>query len=297
MYLTALSSRKDYVICGREFGLENVGKVALIHRALYGGKTAGQDYRNHLRTCMQHLDYVSCPADPDLWMRPAVKADGSTYYSYILLYVDNVLVIDEDPENILRRQLGKYFTLKEDSIGEPKIYLGGHVRKVVLENGVEAWSFSPNQYVKSAVSNVKEYVGKHKHLKIPPHCNTPIQTSYRPKLDITPELSSHKASYYMSLIGMLQWIVELGRVDICLKVLMMSSHVTLPREGHLQQVFHIFSYLDKFHNTELVFDPSDPLIDKAQFERKDWTCSEYGHVEGEEILPDNMPVPCGLGLL
>ena len=79
-YLTAPSSRKDYVICGQEFGLENVGKVALIHRALYGGKTAGRDYRNHLRTCMRHLDYVSCPADPDLWMRPAMKADGSTYY-------------------------------------------------------------------------------------------------------------------------------------------------------------------------------------------------------------------------
>ena len=33
-YLQAPSSRKDYIICGPEFGLENVGKVALIHRAL-----------------------------------------------------------------------------------------------------------------------------------------------------------------------------------------------------------------------------------------------------------------------
>lgn len=54
VYLTAPSSRKDYVICGREFGLENVGKVALIHRVLYGRKTVGRDYRNHLRTCMWH---------------------------------------------------------------------------------------------------------------------------------------------------------------------------------------------------------------------------------------------------
>ena len=37
-YLQAPSSQKDYVICGPEFGLENVGKVGLIHRALYGGK-------------------------------------------------------------------------------------------------------------------------------------------------------------------------------------------------------------------------------------------------------------------
>ena len=40
-YLQAPSSQKDYIICGPEFGLENIGKVALIHRALYGGKSAG----------------------------------------------------------------------------------------------------------------------------------------------------------------------------------------------------------------------------------------------------------------
>ena len=33
-YLQAPSSCKDYVICGPEFGIENVGKAALIHRAL-----------------------------------------------------------------------------------------------------------------------------------------------------------------------------------------------------------------------------------------------------------------------
>ena len=47
-YLQAPSSRKDYIICGSEFGIENIGKVALIHRALYGGKTAGKDFRSHL---------------------------------------------------------------------------------------------------------------------------------------------------------------------------------------------------------------------------------------------------------
>jgi len=90
-YLQAPSSQKNYIICGPEFGLENVGKVALIHRALYGGKTAGRDFRNHLRACMHHLQFSSCPADPDVWMRPAKKADGSSCYEYILLYTDDAL--------------------------------------------------------------------------------------------------------------------------------------------------------------------------------------------------------------
>ena len=46
---------------------------------------------------------------------------------------------------------------------------------------------------------------------------------------------------------------------------MMSSHLALPREGHLEQVLHIFAYLRKYHNTELVYDPSDPVVDENDF--------------------------------
>jgi len=76
---------------------------------------------------------------------------------------------------------------------------------------------------------------------------------------------------------------------------MMSSHLALPREGHLREVIRMFAYLKKYHNTELVYDPSDPVIDEASFQRKDWTSSEFGHIEGKEVLPPNMPAPRGLG--
>ena len=146
-YLQAPSSQKDYILCGPEFGIENVGKIALIRRALFGGKAAGKDFRNHLRSCMRHLDFVSCPADPDVWMRPAKRSDGSDYYEYILLYTDDALVVSDNAEQVLRNELGRYFTLKEESIGPPKIYLGGHIRKVQLDNGVECWAFSSSQYI------------------------------------------------------------------------------------------------------------------------------------------------------
>ena len=47
---------------------------------------------------------------------------------------------------------------------------------------------------------------------------------------------------------------------------MMSSHLALPREGHLEQVLHIFAYLKKYHNTELVYGPSDPVVDGNDFD-------------------------------
>jgi Reverse transcriptase (RNA-dependent DNA polymerase) len=92
-YLHSPSSYKDYIICGPEFGVENEGKVALIHRAIYGGKSAGRDFRNHLRSCMYHLGFKSYPADPDVWMRNAIKSAGMNVYEYVLLYKDVSLSI------------------------------------------------------------------------------------------------------------------------------------------------------------------------------------------------------------
>ena len=39
-YLQSPTSQKHYIICGPEFGMENVGKVAIMHKVVYGGKTS-----------------------------------------------------------------------------------------------------------------------------------------------------------------------------------------------------------------------------------------------------------------
>ena len=54
-YLQVPSSKRDYIVCGPEFGLDNVGKKALIRRAMYGGKTFGRDFWNHLQYCMHRI--------------------------------------------------------------------------------------------------------------------------------------------------------------------------------------------------------------------------------------------------
>ena len=156
-YLQVPTSEKHYIICGPEFGLEHVGKRALIVRALYGGKVAGRDFWHHLRSCMRDvLGFESCLADPDVWMREGTRVNGSKYYEYVLLYTDNCLVISDKAESVLCKEIGTMWELKEASIGPPKIYLGGTMRKVELENGTTYWAFGSAQYVKSAVHNVEE---------------------------------------------------------------------------------------------------------------------------------------------
>ena len=83
-YLQAPTSEKHYIICGPEFGLENIGKLAVIVRALYGGKAAGADYWRHVREAMLDMNFKSCKADPDVWFREGTKADGTQYYQCIL---------------------------------------------------------------------------------------------------------------------------------------------------------------------------------------------------------------------
>ena len=68
-YLQAQSSENHYVICGREFGLEHEGNIALIRRVLYGGKLVGRDFWTHLRSYMNFLGLKSFQAEPDIWMR------------------------------------------------------------------------------------------------------------------------------------------------------------------------------------------------------------------------------------
>lgn len=295
-YLTAPSSRKDFIKCGSEFGLENLGRTALIRRAVYGGKSAGRDYRNHLREFMsEQLKFKSCPADPDLWMRPAITPNGEKYWEYVLVYTDDLLVISHKGEHVLRNEIGRFFKLKEDSIGPPDLYLGGQVRKVQLPDDTVAWAFGSSKYVQAAVKNVQEYLMKTGE-KLRSRADTPLSSGYRPEIDVSPELKPKEASHFQSLVGILRWIVELGRVDIACEVSMMSSHLALPREGHLQQLYNIFAYLKKHHNAEMVFDPTVPDVNRSHFQRRDWSTSEAAF-SGKEVLPPNRPEMRGLGFL
>ena len=100
-YITAPCTEKIWTVLGPEFG-SDAGKTAIVVRALYGLKSAGASFRNHLADCMTHLCFTPCLADPDLWMRPEVHPpDGVSYYAYVLLYIDDVLVIHHDATDVL----------------------------------------------------------------------------------------------------------------------------------------------------------------------------------------------------
>ena len=64
-------------------------------------------------------------------------------------------------------------------------------------------------------------------------------------------------------------MVELGQVDIYHDVSEIPSFMTMPCEEHLEHIFQIFSHLKKYHNTDLAFDPSEPILDTSKFQQRD----------------------------
>ena len=61
---------------------------------------------------MEEMGFLSCKADPDVWLRPSLKANEVENFQCVLLCADGVLATMEDPKRCLREELGKRFTLK-----------------------------------------------------------------------------------------------------------------------------------------------------------------------------------------
>jgi ribosomal protein S14 len=194
---------------------------------------------------LRDFGYTSCKADPDVWMRSKTKPDGFKYWSYILVYTDDILVVDHEPQ-VIMDYLASRYTLKPGSVKEPDSYLDSQISKY-YSNGAENpekphWAMSSEAYVKQAVADVKAELLK-VDLCLPTRVTTPLSQGYRPELDQSRELDLKCGQYYQSLIGVLRWICELGRLDILVAISMLSRYVVSPREGHLEQVFHLFADL------------------------------------------------------
>ena len=114
---------------------------------MYGLKSAGAAFRSLLVNTLNDIGYKTTKADPDVWIRPAVKADGFEYYELVWCYVDDIWSISDDPKATLL-ELTSVFKLKNDKIEPPDIYLGAQLEQMIVD-GSECWTMSAEKYVTS----------------------------------------------------------------------------------------------------------------------------------------------------
>lgn len=233
-YLHANTKEKLYFYAGKEWKTDE-GTPVVIVRALYGLKSSALMWRNHLAdTLGNYMGFRSSLADPDVWINAETSPNGFKYYSDILVYVDDLLIVDKNPQKYMTMIQDK-FPVKQASIEEPKIYLGANIGKVDYPDGSKAWTMSSDSYVKEAIRNVKQrmqqdgyrYNKKLSDISYSPDCPFSVQ-SYRTELDLSAEYSPDQTTYYQNLIGVLRWIVKLGRIDIAFEVSSLSKFLVCP---------------------------------------------------------------------
>ena len=120
-YLYGRTKEKVYVVAGPEFG-DDHGKNMIIDKGLYGLRSSGARFHEHLSGKLTKMGYRPSKADPDLWMKKV-----GDHYEYIARFVDDVLAFGKNPLATIE-ELKKDYILK--GVGRPEYYLGGNVEEL-----------------------------------------------------------------------------------------------------------------------------------------------------------------------
>jgi hypothetical protein len=124
---------------------------------------------------------------------------------------------------------------------------------------------------------------------------SPLTGGDHPEIDDSGLLDLAGVSIYQSLIGSLQWVIQLGRIDICTAVMTMSRFRAAPREGHLDRVKRIIGYLSKMRDGVIRIRTEQPDYSNIPDTIYDWEHTVYAGAKEE--LPDDAPTPLGKEVL
>ena len=116
-------------------------------------------FRSKLESLLHNIGYTLSKADPDVWMRPEMKSDGTEYYKYSLVYVDDVLIISFNPMKEIKGIIF-LFKLKGDKAEPSYMYLGESLEKVETKGGTKCWLMSAKINFKAAVVNLEARLAK-----------------------------------------------------------------------------------------------------------------------------------------
>ena len=130
--------------------------------------------------------------------------------------------------------------------------------------------------------------------------SSPFSTSsYRPELDASPFCNNQLINVHQTMVGVLRWILELGRIGILHEVLLLSQYLVQPRQGHLAQACNIFRYLKNRHTKGYV------VVDPEKWEmqwgggpedihpRQNAIYLKEQYPDASQTIPYDMPEPLG----
>lgn len=280
-YLYASTNEKIFCRLGEEFSIAGhgaTGRIAVLEKALYGTKSAANRWHAHLADTLRCMGFTTSRYDADIWYQ--ARSDGSGY-DYIGTHTDDLMIVAKNPEGYFEVLQEKY-TIKK--IGPPTFHLGcDYVR------GPDGrWSIGTETYVKETMERVKTMLGRKDLGKD----DTPISPTFHPELDNSQLLDVDQHRLYQQLVGIAQWLITCGRLDLCYAISSLSRFSSAPRIKHLNALERVFKYINKNRALAIKINPENYILPKhdIMYEGADWTEQYPGAIEE---MDEKFPTPLG----
>jgi len=149
---------------------------------------------------------------------------------------------------LIMKQITSAFTFKSE--GPPEYYQGNDFKK----DRKGRWCIGSRTYIKEGIRRIENMFGTlTKH-------DIPMVAGDHPELDESKHLDDDEHTKYQILIGMLNWIVTIGRIDIAFAVSSLSRFIACPRQGYMDRALYVFGYLKECSNRRIRIDSRDPIV-------------------------------------
>jgi hypothetical protein len=207
-----------------------IGTLAEVDHALYGMPISANRWQATLSETLYSMGYKPSRGDGDVWM----KKNGD-HYDYIGTHTDDLLMVNRNPQDIMKTLSTRYAML---AIGPPEFHLGCDYKQ--LDDG--RWLQGTVTHCKEGIKKVEEIL----ELGTLGMESTPMVENLKPELDESALLSISGHRGYQQLVGIAQWLITCGRMDLCFAISSLSRFSAAPREGHLKALTRVFKYLKRY---------------------------------------------------
>ncbi len=257
-YLYASNTIPVWVRLSEEFTvfdkLIKPGTPASIEQAQYGLPIGANRWHAHLSDTLLSMGFKPTHFDPDVW----IKKNGKDHYDYLGTHTDDIMCVSNRAQEIMEG-LQRTYTIKK--VAPPEHHLGCDYKQG--DDGT--WSIGTETYVREALKRIKIILGHEDKIvegnDKPQDClgkeGNPMKEKYKPEVENTPVLDLDGKRKYQQLIGIAQWLITCGRMDLCFAMASLSWFSAMPREGHLKAVIDIFKYLNGLPAKWIKFDPTE----------------------------------------
>jgi len=274
-YLETCTKEKVHVIAGPEFG-DREGHVLIMSKAPCGLHSSGLRWSERLADVLREMGFFTSKCEKDIWMR-----DKGDHCECIAVCVDDLLIASKDPDSIVKMLMETHqFKLK--GTGPTEFHLGCDFFRD--EEGVLCCA--PKKHIEKILENYRWIYGTW-----PKPATSLLVNGDHPELDASELLNEDDQKLHQSLIGALQWVIQIGRFNVQTAVMSLSRYRAVPRQGHPDRVKRIHGYLSKMRHATIKIrtDATDYL--NIPVKLRDWECSCCA--DAKEEIPLDAPTPKG----